>query len=114
MTPPRQWWAWAGRLALTLVFVLGTLASVGGRLAEAELEGERTVECGEEGEPLSSCGLRARVVRRSAPHGPAAYGHALTALRAPPRLDAVAPEPPSPGWLRPRRVPPPDDEDALG
>lgn len=95
-----------------MVFVLGTLASAGGKpyAAEGELV---VVEHAEEGEPLASRSLELRMARRAAVRG-GAGGFGVTRARVPQRLDPTAPEPPRPSWPRPRRVPPPDDEDAIG
>jgi hypothetical protein len=107
----RRWVvAWAARVALALVFALGMMSSTSRKLTEAEYE--PVVEVGEDGEALAREGKSARVVRRhDAARRMGGWVWTVSRPRAPQRLDPTVPEPTPPRWLRPRRAPPPADDD---
>jgi hypothetical protein len=105
------WVAWASRVVVAVLFAIGMLGSAARPLSEAEAEQEPVVEIGEDGEVVAREDELVRIVRRCAAHGGPWWARKRARSRAPLRLDPTAPEPTPPRWQRPRRAPPPSDED---
>jgi hypothetical protein len=104
--------AWVARVGLAFVFALGMLSPASGKLYEPEFEPE--VEVGVDGEVVAREGTQARIMRRAACSSRGGrWVRAHARPRAPQRLEPTVPEPPPPRWTRPRRAPPPVEDDGL-
>lgn len=97
-------------MVLAFVFAFGMLSPTGGELYDEELD--PTAEVDEDGEVLARQGTQSRATRRSAGSTAGPGVRAIASPRAPRRLGSTRNERGRHGWLRPRRVPPPDDDDA--
>lgn len=93
---------------LSLVLALGVMGGSGRSVADPEQE--PTVEISEDGELLAREGLESRVVRRHAALRCRSSSRALARPSVPRALEPTARAPSPPGWQRPRRVPPADDD----
>lgn len=103
---PARLLGWLTRLAFALVVVAGVLATVGG--ARVEGEGDLVLEeSGEDGESIEGQTVEASVTRQ--PHT-GAPGERVEGLFAPRSLGPTVAAPVPQRWLRPRRIPPPDDD----
>jgi hypothetical protein len=94
------------------MIAFGMLGSAGRPLYEAEAEREPVVEIGEDGEVLGREDELARAIRRHASHRRAWQARGRARVRAPQRRVPPGPAPTPPRWQRPRRAPPPNDDDA--
>jgi hypothetical protein len=106
----RPWAAWGSRIVLAVLFAIGMLGSATRPLPEAQAE-EPVVEIGEDGEVVAREDELVRLVRRKAPRGGAPWARRLGRTRPPARLDPTVPAPTPPRWRRPRRAPPPSEDD---
>ena len=98
---------WLARVAFVVSFVLGTAA--GSTWLERDSIEEREGE-GEDGKIAEALALEAASARRAGP-GP----DGLRAELAVPRILAPRHDAPlAPTWPRPRRTPPPDDDEPAG
>jgi hypothetical protein len=110
--PRHPWVAWAARVGLALVFAIGMLSAGGGKLKEAEYEPQ--VEVAEDIEVAARNGRQARVVRRTLwSWRDDCRPPVLVRPRAPQQLEPSVPTPSRPCWQRPRRAPPPDEDDDM-
>lgn len=103
--------AWVSRVVLACVFAIGMLGPTSRTLVEAEAEPEPAVEIGEDGEVIAREDDLLRLVRRGASRGGPRWARRLAQTRPPQRVDPTVPSPTPPRWQRPRRAPPPSDED---
>lgn len=105
----RAWAAWVSRVVLACLFAIGMIGASSRPLVEAEAE--PVVEIGEDGEILAREDDLLRLVRRGGSHGAARWAHQRVLARAPRQVDPTVPAPAPPRWQRPRRCPPPSDDD---
>ena len=106
--------AWASRVVLAVLFAFGMLGSATRPILERGAEKEPIVEIGEDGETVAREEELLRSFRRPASHGPR-WARRLAGTRPPAKLDPTVAAPARPDWQRPRRAPPPGDDDlAIG
>lgn len=106
-----RWLAWLSRTVLACLFAIGMLGTASRPLVEAEVEPESTVELGEVGEVLAREHALARLGRRTSSHGRSWWARRLAWAQAPGQVDPTVASPTPPRWQRPRRAPPPSDDD---
>lgn len=108
-----RWAAWASRVVLAVLLSFGMLGSVTRPLLEGEAEKEPVVEIGEDGEAVAREEELLRFFRRHASHGGPRWARTLARTRPPAKLEPTVAAPARPGWQRPRRAPPPGDDDDI-
>jgi hypothetical protein len=105
--------AWTSRVVLAVLFAFGMLGSATRPLFEGEAESEPVVEIGEDGETVAREEELYRVSRRHAARGGPRWARPRVRLRPPAKLEPTVDAPTRPGWQRPRRAPPPSDDDDI-
>jgi hypothetical protein len=105
--------AWCSRVVLAVLFAFGMLGSATRPLFGGEAETEPVVEIGEDGENVAREEELHRLLRRHVPHSGPRWARTLARARPPATLDPTVDAPTRPSWQRPRRAPPPSDDDDI-
>lgn len=102
--------AWLARVVFAMVVMGGVLATAGATPVIGEAEGGDLVEESEDSETVEEASLHARATRQASA-GSGAHRRER-ALHVPRSLAPSVAAPTPPSWHRPRRAPPPDEDDA--